>query len=394
MSFTPSVLVVDDEKRIRDVCSRMLSEEGFSVETADDGLAGLEMIESRHYDIILLDLMMPGLSGLEVLERVKVLHPDTVIVVITGYATLEHSIEAMKNGAFDFIPKPFSPQDLRMVVAKALEYIRKLQDISQEKSRMRTLISQMGDGVLATDADKIVALANPAFLKMIGHEGGDVVGMTADELVGDETLTAMIDQAVNMPPEEFYEITDELEGQGDKGDRIYGVRCVPFRDRAGRNIGTVTVLRDITTDKMIEKHKSDFVSMVAHEIRSPINSILMQIKIIQDGLAGDVTEKAVFHPGPFYQAAQSPGGSGHGTAGPGQDRSRAHFPGKGTTGCGGPAGRTGGIPPAAGRSQGPGPGHGRPGRPASGSGQPRQPGRGRFQPHYQCHQLHPGRRAD
>jgi two-component system phosphate regulon sensor histidine kinase PhoR len=78
-------------------------------------------------------------------------------------------------------------------------------------------------------------------------------------------------------------------GQGE--ERILGVRCVPFRDRLGRNLGTITVLHDITAVKKMDQMKSDFVSMVSHEIRGPLNSVLMQQKVILDGLAGDITEK-------------------------------------------------------------------------------------------------------
>ncbi|MCU0577712.1 MAG: response regulator, partial [Desulfobacterota bacterium] len=126
----PTILVVDDEERIREGCQRVLSQEGFEVATADCGAKGLEMIEQKHFDIILLDLMMPSISGFDVLAQVKALHPDSTIIVISGYATVEHSIEAMKRGAFDFIPKPFSPEQLRLLVTKAIEYTRALQDIA------------------------------------------------------------------------------------------------------------------------------------------------------------------------------------------------------------------------------------------------------------------------
>ena len=104
-----SVLVIDDEQRIRDACLAMLMKDGYSADAADNVEAGLALLAERHVDIILLDLMMPGMSGLEGLASIRAAHPDTVVIVITGYATLEHSIEAMKKGAFDFIAKPFSP---------------------------------------------------------------------------------------------------------------------------------------------------------------------------------------------------------------------------------------------------------------------------------------------
>ncbi|MBC8394478.1 MAG: response regulator [Deltaproteobacteria bacterium] len=289
----PKILVVDDEKRIREGCRLVLSEEGYEVALAETGDLGLKMIEEEHFDIILLDLMMPGLSGFDVLSHVKALHPDTVVIVITGYATVEHSIEAMKNGAFDFIPKPYSPAQLRVVVSKAIDYTRALKDIAEEKSRMRVLIDLLANGVMVTDTEKRLVLVNPAFLKMVDCKENPAVGWPIKDFVQNELLNEMIEKALSMPEDSFAEQTEELQ-KGAKGEddaSNFHARCVPFRDRVGRTLGTITVLNDITYLKKIDQLKSDFVSMVAHEIRSPLNSVLAQLKIMRDGLAGDVTEK-------------------------------------------------------------------------------------------------------
>jgi two-component system phosphate regulon sensor histidine kinase PhoR len=96
-----------------------------------------------------------------------------------------------------------------------------------------------------------------------------------------------------MREDRYTELTMELSlgGEGQEEETILAARCVPFRDRLGRNLGTITVLHDITTLKKMDQLKSDFVSMVAHEIRSPLNSVLAQLKVVLDGLAGDLTEK-------------------------------------------------------------------------------------------------------
>ena len=291
--FQPRVLVVDDEVRIQKACHRLLTEEGCDVEVAENGIKGLKMLEEKHFDIILLDLMMPGMSGLDVLTDIKSLHPDTVVIIITGYATLEHSIETMKKGAFDFLSKPFSPGELRLVISKAIESIRTLQDIATEKSRMRVMINTLSDGVLTTDNQKRIALANPAFLKMIGCRKTSVIGHKVSEFIEDPQLLGMIDQAIHQPEDTFAEITDEITMPfaKEKDDMIIGIRCIPFRDRLNRNLGSVTVFHDITALKKIDQLKSDFVSMVAHEIKSPLNSILMQLNVVLDGLAGELTEK-------------------------------------------------------------------------------------------------------
>jgi PAS domain S-box-containing protein len=291
--FAPRILVIDDEKRIREACHTVLTEEGFEVELAPDGHQGLARIRHSYYDIVLLDLMMPNLSGFDVLSQLKILHPDTVVIVITGYATLEHSIEAMKKGAFDFIPKPFSPEQLRVLVTKALAYTQALEDIANTQSRLRAMVNRLSDGVMCTDNRKRVVLANPSFLRLIGSIETKVIGKYADNFIPAPLVLEMIEKALAMSRDEFVELTDELCLEGGNGaeTKTVNVRCLPFRDRRGLTLGTITVLHDITTQKQMEKMKSDFVSMVSHEIRSPMNSVLMQLQVILDGLAGDVTSK-------------------------------------------------------------------------------------------------------
>jgi PAS domain S-box-containing protein len=287
----PRILVIDDEPRIRDACILVLSDKGFDVSAAPDGEQGLQMIKEKHFDIVLVDLMMPTISGFDVLSEVRSHHPDTVVIVITGYATLEHSIEAMKKGAFDFIPKPFTPDQLRAVVEKSLRYTSALQDIADSKSRLGVMVNRLSDGVMTTDARKLIVQVNPAFLHMIGYHGEAVVGCHVKDIIHDELLLDSIDQALIMSPDTFVEITKEIQIVEKNEEKFYNARCAPFRGRTNENLGTITVLHDITALKKMDQMKSDFVSMVSHEIRSPMNSLLMQLKNISDGLAGAVTEK-------------------------------------------------------------------------------------------------------
>lgn len=116
------VLVVDDEEWMRDACEQILQPEGLEVMTAADGQTGLEMARRHLPDCILADLKMPGLDGIAYLQSVKAFDPEVAAIVITGYATLETAVEAMKAGAYDFLAKPFKPADLRAVVRRGLEH--------------------------------------------------------------------------------------------------------------------------------------------------------------------------------------------------------------------------------------------------------------------------------
>ncbi|MBI2317191.1 MAG: sigma-54-dependent Fis family transcriptional regulator, partial [Betaproteobacteria bacterium] len=122
------ILVVDDEEIVIRSCLRILGEGGYEVEAVRSGREALEKIEETPYDVLILDIMMPGMDGLEVLQRVKETHPDIDIIMVTGLSQIETAVRSMKLGAFDYLPKPFNPDELKLVVGRALERRRLLQE--------------------------------------------------------------------------------------------------------------------------------------------------------------------------------------------------------------------------------------------------------------------------
>ncbi|MFO8164918.1 MAG: ATP-binding protein [Thermodesulfobacteriota bacterium] len=294
-TYQPTVLVIDDEKRIREGCYKILIKENCLVEMAESGEMGLKMLDEKHYDIILTDLMMPGIGGMEVLAKIREQHPDSVSIVITGFATLEHSIEAMKKGAFDFIPKPFTPDQLRVVVSKAIQMTRTLQDIATEKTRLKTIVNYLAGGVLVTDKRKKIILYNPTLLKMLGYVGDALDDQPLHALTTDEKLTGIIDGILELDKGEFKVLSAEMElyeGGETPANQLYlRAQAVPFQNRSGEILGSVTIIDDITHLKLLDEMKSTFVNMVSHEIRGPLSTVLSQIKILTDGLAGELAPK-------------------------------------------------------------------------------------------------------
>ncbi|MCM0080059.1 sigma-54 dependent transcriptional regulator [Geomonas sp. Red32] len=116
-----NILVVDDEAVIREGLTRILEGDSFAVEVAKNGHTAIEILQQREFDLIITDLKMPGMSGFEVLNAVKILQPDKPVIMITGFATVETAVDAMKNGAVDYIVKPFAPDQILEKVHRALE---------------------------------------------------------------------------------------------------------------------------------------------------------------------------------------------------------------------------------------------------------------------------------
>ncbi|MDH4163185.1 MAG: sigma-54 dependent transcriptional regulator [Nitrospirota bacterium] len=115
------ILIVDDEKSMRELLSILLKKEGYDVATADNGDSALQAVQQEIYDLVITDIRMPKIDGIELLKAVKELSPETVVIVITAFASTETAVDAMKLGAYDYITKPFKNEEIRLVVQKALE---------------------------------------------------------------------------------------------------------------------------------------------------------------------------------------------------------------------------------------------------------------------------------
>lgn len=162
----PRILVVDDEAGIREGCKRALTPHGYSIQTAENGEEGLQLIKSAGYDLALVDVMMPGMNGIDLITLIHEHDPEIVCIIITGYATVELAVTAIKRGAYDFLTKPFTTDDLLLAVNQGLERRRlsleakRLQAIETEAQRLAEEKAQLEE----LDQAKI------AFIRLVTHE--------------------------------------------------------------------------------------------------------------------------------------------------------------------------------------------------------------------------------
>jgi DNA-binding NtrC family response regulator len=125
MSHLANILVIDDEESMREACIQALSVQGYRVKAVENGYRGIALIERESFDVIILDLKMPGIHGMDVLRSINKNDPNSVVVVITGYGTIELAVEAMREGAYNFLTKPFTPEALTDAVKKAVKKRRR-----------------------------------------------------------------------------------------------------------------------------------------------------------------------------------------------------------------------------------------------------------------------------
>jgi len=136
-----SILIVDDEESVRESLTLWFTEDGYRVDCAENAKKALSILESDVFDIILTDLKMPGMDGLELLQRIKTLNKDSIIIVMTAFATVDTAVRALKEGAFDYVTKPFDPDDLSHLIRNATKQITLAQENETLKKRVDSLES-------------------------------------------------------------------------------------------------------------------------------------------------------------------------------------------------------------------------------------------------------------
>ena len=194
------ILVIDDERSIRDLLRISLTHKGFEVITAEDGRSGLEMFKQMRPPIVITDIKMPGISGLDILREIKGLDPDTRVIVVTGHGDMESAIESLKLEASDFINKPIRDEALMIAIKRAQEILwmkhklreytenleLKIEKATEELKRaydfQKNLIQSSIDGIVATDRNGIIRVYNKGAEELLGYPEGEAVGkMHIDE---------------------------------------------------------------------------------------------------------------------------------------------------------------------------------------------------------------------
>ena len=288
------ILIVDDEADIALILKLQLEDFGFKTVRARDGIEALEHIAREKFSLILLDIKMPRMDGMQVLDKVRQDFPDTGVVMMTAHGSEDIAVEAMKKGAIDYIAKPFSTDDLLKKINRAIQHHRTRQENLRLSQQLEAEQQKMG-AILRGMADILIAVDRKGRIITVNHQAEMLFGMDKEQLLG--TPVEEILQA-DIPPERLPCMV-VLSTSAPALDVSYNIRwgkksipvlssATPLLNGALKLCGSVEIIRDISTLKKLEQEREDFVSMLSHDLKTPITAIVGSLDLVREGRLGPI----------------------------------------------------------------------------------------------------------
>ena len=312
------ILIIDDEETNVRVLSISLRSDGFQVVTAFSGEEGLEVFQKEAPELVLTDIKMPGMDGIEVLQKVKAMDPDVEVIIITGHGDIDNAIEALKFGASDFINKPIRDEVLSVSIQRAQErrsikrqlreYTDNLeqkvaqatQELRRQSNFLSKLIKSATDGIIATDLDQHIVIFNPGAECIFGYSEDEVVGkMTLGELLPDQ-VQALFDDAQPAPSKACELTLTELDIKNKEGQKIpvsfYGAGLYEHNEL----MGAVCFFQDMREIKRLKAELvhaerlaaiGQTVAGVAHGVKNVLHGFKGGSYLVDIGIARNDPEK-------------------------------------------------------------------------------------------------------
>ena len=333
------ILIVDDEADVLDLCKRILATRGYHVKTARNGQEVVEIAQQEHFDLLLTDIRMPGMSGLEVAQTLKNSEPGVICITMTGYSTMDMAIEALKLGIDEFIMKPFSPEELSITVSKALEKER----LRKENFRLRSLIPlfELNKTLMGTvEVEKVLRClldisqkeTNADFAGLYTFQGKNSTAYfrcKEDERVREEVQLEVAEASHKLAQfisengqqlilnlreagKDYHAILQQLQmrfvivtplksKEANLGALILGRRDSDFASGdsdflsvlssqasiALENANLFTEIQEAYKElQMLDHMKSEFINIAAHELRTPLAILMGYATMLEEDLEG------------------------------------------------------------------------------------------------------------
>jgi two-component system cell cycle sensor histidine kinase/response regulator CckA len=291
MVHTPKILIVDDEPRMCDSLKVLLSNEGYETQTGYSGQEALACLAKCDIDLALLDIVMPDMNGLQIMDHIKKQNLDTFVIVITGHASVDSAIESLRRGAYDYLKKPFEFEELLKRVKNALDQKRLKKEyeivngkLALSEKRYECLVNNSPDIIYTLGLDGSFTYVNPAWERILGHKTEEVMGKSVAEFVCENDVDRCV-QLFTRVKEEGTTATDTscmlIHRTG--APRLFSISAAPNLDAGGNVIGIVGIFKDITEqrrleDELAQAQKMKAIGTLAGGIAHDFNNLLMGIQ--------------------------------------------------------------------------------------------------------------------
>jgi PAS domain S-box-containing protein len=301
-----TVLIVDDDPLVCHALSEALALRGYATETAMRAADVLRRVDERSFDAAVVDLVLPDLPGLEILQAVRTRSPDTEVILMTGHATLATALQAINGTAFAYLVKPFPLDQLLATVAKALERQQLSRALRESEARYRLITEHIHDAVLLLDRQGRVVLANRRAEPLLGVAAATLPGRSLASLLG-EVGGRLVDARLPLPPDGPAREPFELEVARPDGTRRWIGVSLAAIGAADEGLAGLAVLRDLTERKRAEEELAQqrealfrseklaaigsLLAGVAHELNNPLSVVMGQSVLIRE-LVGEGTVAA------------------------------------------------------------------------------------------------------
>ncbi len=281
------ILIVEDEPNVRKLLSDILTDRGYQIDEAADGLKGLEKLKKTNYDILITDLHMPGLDGLELIHRVQKLRPDLPCVMISGTWSTEEALDAIRRGAYDYIEKPLKDvSEVEIVVSRALEktrLIREKKRVQRQLERVNTLlerekaktedncssiVEQANDIIFTVDTEGKFTFLNQKWEDILGYRVASSLGQYFSPYIDEDDLS-ILTRAFTEAMGGKRGTTPEFRARKRDGSHRYlVVNYAPIKDEAGAVVGMLGIARDVSEQREIARSLAEsekqYRSLVDH----------------------------------------------------------------------------------------------------------------------------------
>jgi PAS domain S-box-containing protein len=306
MLIMPSlnILVVENDITILQKCRELLLDGGHRVRTGESVDEALDIIQrqSGGVDIILLSLELPGWGALKLINILQKARDEILIMTMSANCG-EEAIEAMHAGAYDCIRKSFTTARFWTKMNRAIEAFRLRHRLdvltrerraaitgSRDEQNLSGIFDSLADALVVTDWQTDIVLVNKKAANLFGLTEEKARGRPISECIQSDELLSFFVRAIKADPA-LATLMAGTEPVVKVGEKALRVHVGPVKNEAGTVLGAAGLFHDVTSISAMDKLRGDFLSMVSHELKAPLSSLLMQISVVHDGLAGDLTSK-------------------------------------------------------------------------------------------------------